>query len=241
MHFIQLALWSCNQIQQRVNSLVICHFPCFVICQLHNFLVPMTLGKVSLCHNFPLCKMKINNITYSVGLWEFDVKLWKIPCRKVSCRQMWTMINASDAVFRWSFSFKQVTLSFSFSKFPFVILNLVLTRRNAWTSLGQSWTVGLRPVLWTALNASLIQANSSWIDWNRPRNPSQCSQKAFLTDFSLTFLEKEGSWRMVEEKAMGALAPTFDTLGAFGHQRMNKDQFFVCFRFKGHMCVWCFF
>lgn len=33
---------------------------------------------------------------------------------------------------------------------------------------------------------------------------------------------------MVEEKAMGGLAPTFVTLGTSCHLRMNKDQFFVC-------------
>lgn len=85
-----------------------------------------------------------------------------------------------------------------------MILYFVLSRRSAWTSLGQSWTVGLRPVLWTALSASLIQANSSWIAWNRPRNPSQCSPKAFRTDFSPAFLEKERSSRN-EEWLMGWL------------------------------------
>ncbi|VTJ86897.1 Hypothetical predicted protein, partial [Marmota monax] len=35
---------------------------------------------------------------------------------------------------------------------------------------------------------------------NRPRNPSQSSQKAFLADLSITFLEKEGSSR--EEKLL---------------------------------------
>ena len=70
--------------------------------------------------------------------------------------------------------------------------------RSVWTSLDQSWTVGLRPVSWIALSASLIQAGSSWNDWSRRRNPGQASQKAFLTDLSITSLEKEGSWRNEE-------------------------------------------
>ena len=61
---------------------------------------------------------------------------------------MWTVINISDTVFRWSFSSKQQEAPppFFFCQVPFVILYLVLSRKSAWTSLGQSWTVGLRPV-----------------------------------------------------------------------------------------------
>lgn len=47
---------------------------------------------------------------------------------------------------------------------------------------------------------------------------------------------------MVEEKSMGVLTPTLVTLGTFCHLRMNKDQFFVCLGFEGHICIWlCFF
>lgn len=106
-------------------------------------------------------------------------------------------------------------------------------RKSAWASLGQSWTVRLRPLLWTALSASMTQANSSWIDWNRCRNPSQSSQKAFLTDLSITSLEKKGSSRNEEQlmgwlkKAVGELAPTFITLGTSCPLRMHKDQYLV--------------
>ena len=105
--------------------------------------------------------------------------------------------------------------------------------RSAWKSLDQGWTAGLRPVSWTALSASLTQANSSWIDWNRRRNPSQSSQKAFLTDLSITSLEKKGSSRNEEQlmgwlkKAVGELAPTSVTLGTSCPLRMDKDQYLV--------------
>lgn len=43
---------------------------------------------------------------------------------------------------------------------------------------------------------------------------------------------------MGEENAMGGLVPAFDTLEASGHLKMNKDQFFVCLGFEGHICIW---
>lgn len=105
--------------------------------------------------------------------------------------------------------------------------------RSAWTSLGRGWTVGLKPALWTAWSASLIRANSSWIDWNRHRKPSQSSQKTFLTN-SITSLGRKGSsgmksrWRNDWVSMMGSFVSRLCRACNILSLKMNKDQSFVC-------------
>lgn len=139
--------------------------------------------------------MKVDELVWSSS-WHVVALGWILPLPPPP-RRVWAQWTHSYSVsLRWKLR------SSAFSIWCTRWLNFV--GRSAWTSLGQSWTVGLRPVLWTVLSASLIQANSSWIVWNRPKNPSQSSQKAFLIDLSTTFLEKGGSSKK-EQLLMGWL------------------------------------
>lgn len=170
--------------------------------------------------------MKVDELVWSSS-WHVVALGWILPLPPPP-RRVWAQWTHSYSVsLRWKLR------SSAFSIWCTRWLNFV--GRSAWTSLGQSWTVGLRPVLWTALSASLIQANSSWILCNRPRNPSQSSQKAFLIDLSTTFLEKGGSSKK-EQLLMGWLKkwlwgidwlPPFVTLGHLVIWEWTKTNFLV--------------
>lgn len=90
-------------------------------------------------------------------------------------------------------------------------------------------------------------SHPSWIDWNRRRNPSQSSQKAFLIDLSITswkrkvVQEMKSSWWDSWRKGYRSWPPPLSLLGHPVIREWTKTNFW-CGGFEGQMYLGlCFF